>query len=72
MKTEVSDLRHDDRRVYCSSTDIAALFGVRTDTVLGWERSGRFPPAGIKVGTKRYWLISDVEEWLAKNSQDDN
>lgn len=43
--------------------DYAELFGITIQTLLMWEKDGKFPRA-IHIGKRRYWRPEVVERWL--------
>ena len=46
---------------YLATKDVAALFGVKSKTILEWEKDGKFPQATI-VGKPKRWDAQVVEE----------
>jgi predicted DNA-binding transcriptional regulator AlpA len=44
--------------------DLAALFGVRTETIASWQKRGALPPA-ITLGKKSYWAPASIAALLA-------
>jgi|GEM_PF-1731200 len=46
---------------YLATKDVAAIFGVRPNTILEWEKEGKFPPATI-VGKPKRWDAQVVDQ----------
>ncbi|PLT26730.1 AlpA family transcriptional regulator [Pseudoalteromonas sp. MelDa3] len=46
---------------YLATKDVAALFGVKSKTILEWEKDGKFPPATI-IGKPKRWDTKIVEQ----------
>lgn len=52
-------------KFYLSDDDVAARFGVSTDSIRRWIRQGVFPkPVRVGKGTSR-WRLSDIERYEA-------
>lgn len=51
---------------YLSPEDVAALLGVRVETVRDWLRSGHLPGSNVGMGARPLWRISESElsAWL--------
>lgn len=46
---------------YLATKDVAALFGVKSKTILEWEKDGKFPPATI-IGKPKRWDAEVVDK----------
>ncbi|WP_288989341.1 helix-turn-helix domain-containing protein [uncultured Pseudoalteromonas sp.] len=46
---------------YLATKDVAALFGVKSKTILEWEKDGKFPPATI-IGKPKRWDTQVVDK----------
>jgi predicted DNA-binding transcriptional regulator AlpA len=45
--------------------EVLELLGVTNPTLWAWMRSGFFPRS-VDIGSKRAWIASEVESWLAR------
>lgn len=50
---------------YISEPDAAAELGVDKRTLRKWRRAGTGPPGWLKIGTRFYYRIAAIEQWLA-------
>lgn len=49
--------------LYLSVGQVAARFGVSTDSIWRWRRDGEFP-APVKLGGRTTrWRLADIENW---------
>jgi predicted DNA-binding transcriptional regulator AlpA len=51
------------QRLALSQADVSEALGIEEATIAGLVRAGRLPPAR-KLGSKKFWLPSEVSEYL--------
>jgi predicted DNA-binding transcriptional regulator AlpA len=44
---------------------VAALLSISLPTLDRWDSSGRLGPAGVRMGGRKLWLLSELREWAA-------
>lgn len=49
------------------ATEAARLCGISTSHFYGLLASGRCPP-GFRLGRRRLWLVSELQNWLASGA----
>lgn len=57
---------------YLNTTDLAAAFQVRTETVNRWTKQGVIPPPAMRVNGLRYWktgIIEQMREIFSKDAE---
>lgn len=60
-----------ETKKYLSLKETAELLGVKTATVRGWVRKGRFPRPDSKVNRKlQLWKYESVEIFIQSHSAD--
>ncbi|MBR1603729.1 MAG: helix-turn-helix domain-containing protein [Ruminococcus sp.] len=58
----------DARQQYVNARELEARLGIPRNTLYYIAKHGNFP-TGIKIGRARRWLASEVEAYLAAQSQ---
>ena len=49
-------------------TEIAAMLGVKTDTIQKWRARGIMPEPVAQLSCGAIWLTKDVEQWAARRA----
>lgn len=64
----MADLIRRVERQFYTAAELEQLTGVSSDTWLYYAWSGK-GPASLKVGRRRLWRKSVVDQWLAEQEQ---